>query len=207
MDNIRSTAIAGQLKGLNDQMELFNDVFSCPLRGLQVRLCEQLLRQVVCVLWKSCGSSQRQHLLSSVGVSDMDVVPVSEGTAQVAKVVLSCFLAKLRYPPALRMLGVALWHAHASPLWTDGEGGGKGATENTNNENYAYTKALHLAVKGEAPDLVPNVFQSQYYKALRGDYGEWRVVTAATLMYRCLQSLDSETLTLLELLPNSDEKT
>ena len=202
VDNVRSTAIAGQLKGLNDQMELLNDVFRCPLRGMQVRLCEQLLRQVVSVLWQSSGSSQRPFL-SFVGVSDSDVIPASEGAAQAATVVLTRFVAKLRYQPALRMLGVALWHAEASLLWTCPEG-----DEHTSTEvEYAYTKALHQVVKGGTACLVPNMFRAEFYKALRGDYGEWRVVAAAALMYQSLQSLDSETLTLLEILPKGHETT
>eukprot|EP00977_Amphora_coffeiformis_P007176 scaffold1564_cov174-Amphora_coffeaeformis.AAC.14 len=202
VDNVRSTAIKGQLKGLNDQIELLNDVFSCPMRGLQVRLCEQLLRQVLSVLWQSCGSSQRPFL-SFVGVSDSDVIPATEGAAQAAMVVLTRVAAKLRYQPALRMLGVALWHAQASPLWTCIE-----EDENTTTEDdYAYTKALHQVVKGETTDSVPNMFQAEFYKALRGDYGEWRFVGAVVLIYQCLQSLDSETLMLLGIIPKGNETT
>lgn len=199
VDGIRSSALVGQLKGLNDQMELLNDVFGCPLRGLHVRLCEQLLRQVISKLWKPFQSSQRPFL-SAVGVADVDSIPASEAEAQAATAVLSRFLAIVRYPPALRMLAVTLWHEKASPVWVQPE------SIESDKDGYACTKALHLVVEGNPKDLVENVFRLEFYKALRGDYGAWRVVSSASLMYQCLHSIDTETLILLDILPKRDQE-
>ena len=205
VDGIRSSALEAQIKGLNDQLELLNDVLQCPLRGLQVRLCEKLLQKLVIVLWKSCGSERpllsSKSIIPSVGVPDTDVIPASEAAAQVAYVVLTQFLVKMRYAPALRMLGVALWHERSSPLWKNEVCD----TEYQSDSVYTYTKALHSVVSTQSEDWTNNLFRTEYYRTLRGDYGEWRVVTAATLMYQCLRVLDTETLRLLEIIPFSSQ--
>jgi protein CLEC16A len=195
VDGIRSNAIDGQLKGLQDEIELLNDVFRCPLRGLRVRLCEQLLCQVVQVLW--AAQTGNRPFLPSVGVADADVLPAEEGATQAATLVLSRCLT-IAYPPTVRMMAVALWHPWASPIWTG---------DMPPADDYAYTMGLQQVVRGEAKDLVPNMFAEEHFKALVGDYGEWRAVSAAILMYQCLQCVDSETLVLLNVLPVDDEAT
>jgi hypothetical protein len=105
------------------------------------------------------------------------------------------------------MLGVALWHDRASPLWNDGNQGKSGTDTAEDKDGYAYTKALHQVVAGNSSTLTENMFRSEFYKTLRGEYGEWRVITATTLLFQCLQSVDSETLILLDILPTSDKVT
>jgi hypothetical protein len=194
VDAVRSKAIGGQLAGLNDQMDVLNDIFCCGITSLNVRLCEALLRRVVSVLLKNLLPLKDRHFLI-VGVTDADVVPDREAFAQASAFCLSRLFHGLEFSPFVRMLAVALFHPLSTPLWE--------SSDLLVGEEYKLTTALNALVQGKAADSIPNQYRQELVKALRGDYGDWRVVTSAMVLENVMKSgsLDYGTLVRLEIFP------
>jgi len=122
VDSVRSVALLNQVSGLKDEIHVLNDLFSCHVRGFNVRLCETVLRRFIAVLLRdvtpSSGSSSSSrddddHLhhqphhsrtFLCVGNSDNDVIPEPEAHAQTAIFILSQLFLHVEYNPLLRML-------------------------------------------------------------------------------------------------------
>lgn len=198
VDAVRSKAIGGQLAGLDDEMEILNDLFSCGISRLNVRLCEALLRQVVSVLLKNLLPLKERHFLQ-VGVTDTDVIPDREAFAQTSAYCLSRLFHSLDFSPFVRMLAVALLHPLSTPLWD--------SNDLLVGEEYKLTTALNALVQEKDTDSISNQFRLELAKALQGDYGDWRVVTSTMVLESVIKSdsLDYGTLVKLEIFPRFED--
>jgi hypothetical protein len=198
VDAVRSRAIGGQLAGLNDEMDVLNDIFGCGISRLNVRLCEALLRQVVSVLLKNLLPSRERHFLH-VGVTDADVIPDREAFAQSSAYCLSRLFHSLEFSPFVRMLAVALLHPLSTPIWE--------SNDLLVGDEYKLTTALNGLVQGKSTDSIPNPYRLELAKALQGDYGDWRVVTSAMVLENVIKSdsLDYGTLVKLEIFPRVED--
>jgi hypothetical protein len=196
VDSVRSNAIAGQLAGLRVQMGMINEVFWSGIRGLNVRLCESLLRRVVSVMLNNLLPIHRTRFLV-VGVHDADVIPHREALAQLSAVFLSLLFSNLVYPPFQRMLAVSLLHPRSSPIWRSF---GEYPSDQDSSETYVIMPALNDLVEGNtANETCPNPYREELIKSLRGDYGEWRIIASANLLESVLTSeaMDGSTLSSL----------
>ena len=193
----RSNAIKHQISGLNDQIDLLNDAFTCGVQTLNVRLCEAILDRLVSILLDNFSPPLNRHF-RAVGVLDSDVIPVSEANSQASVYFLSRMMHRLRYAPLIRMLAVILFHPQSSPLWTE--------TRPSSAQSYPLTNGLQAIVSGTA-DGVPNVWRNQLVEALRGDFGEWRLVPAAILLENVITSplMDAATLHQLTITGHYDD--
>jgi hypothetical protein len=205
VDGVRSNAIVGQLNGLHEEIDALNDVFFCGIQELNVRLCEELLQTVVSVLLSGLLPSRERKFLM-VGILDADVIPEKEALAQVSVFVLAKLFQRLEYAPLVRMLAVALLHPQSAPLWTTTQ------PQATRSPDYIFTSALNSIVAGKMDNDMDNPYRSNVFQALRGEFGLWRVPTAAMLLEAVLESpaLDADAyrmLTLLSLTPNAAQTT
>ena len=192
---VRSNAIAGQLACLHDQLLLMNEVFWSGIKGMDVRLCETLLRKIVAVLLNNLLPTDSRQFLD-VGVVDADIIPAKEALAQVSAVVLSQLFSALDYVPFQRMFAVAMLHPRSTSLWS--------SLGNNSNDTYIIMRALNEIVAGKnTAETLSNPFRSEILKTLRGDHGEWRIIATAILLESALKSraMDGETLQLLEVIP------
>jgi hypothetical protein len=198
VDSVRSNAIGGQLAGLNDEMDVLNDIFGCGISRLNVRLCEALLQQVVSVLLKNLLPLKERNFLH-VGVTDTDVIPDREAFAQASAYCLSRLFHSLEFSPFIRMLAVALFHPLSTPLWD--------SNDLLVGDEYKLTTALNALVQGKAADSIPNQYRLELAKALQGDYGDWRVVTSTIVLESAIksESLDYGTLVKLEIFPRFED--
>ena len=141
VDSVRCEALTGQLEGLNDQIDVLNDIFDCEIRGLNVRLCEVILQRVIRQLWRhvvfdesignpssisgpDSGSLSDLSILSNqeqtplpVGLSDADVIPEREALMHVSFIMLATIFHRLRYRPLVRMIATALFHPETTHLF------------------------------------------------------------------------------------------
>lgn len=195
VDGVRSNALSGQLMHLEELISSLNEIFWCDQRSLNVRLCDRFLSTVVRQLLQNLTIEERDFLC--VGETDRDVIPDREAMAQVSTVFFSRLFSRLEYPPLVRMLVVALFHAHSTELWRD------------NSFKSSFTPILNKIVKGELQFMIDNPYRLQLIKTLRGDYGEWRFVASVTLLESAIKSpaLDSATLALLNILPENHSDT
>jgi Uncharacterised conserved protein len=196
VDGPRHNAIAAQLSSLKDHMGMVHEVVWSGVRGLDVRLCETLLQNVVSVLLKSL-SSKRAFLI--VGLIDADVIPESEALAQVSTVLLSYMFSNLAYVPLQRMLAVALLHPRSTPMWTSSQW----AKQMESPDSYVFMPALSDIVNEvESRETCPNPFREEVLKTLQGEYGEWRTTAMACLLQSILNAdaMDAESLTMLEII-------
>jgi hypothetical protein len=197
VDGVRSNAISGQLACLHDQLLLMNEVFWSGIKGMDVRLCESLLRKIVSVLLNNLLPTDGRQFLG-VGVVDADVIPAKEALAQVSAVVLSQLFSALDYVPFQRMLGVAILHPQSTSLWSSLD------NNSASPDTYIIMPALNKIVAGKnTSETLANPFRSEIIKTLRGDHGEWRIIATAILLESALKSraMDGETLQLLEMIP------
>ncbi len=135
VNSVRSVALLNQVARLKDEIHVLNDLFSCHVRGFNVRLCETVLRRFIAVLLRdvtpSSGSSSSSrddddHLhhqphhsrtFLCVGNSDNDVIPEPGAHAQTAIFILSQFFLHVEYNPLLRMLAVAILYPRSTEIW------------------------------------------------------------------------------------------
>lgn len=198
VDGLRCNAVANQLKSLHDEIQILNDVFSCGISGLNVRLCEVLLRRVVAVLLKSIDSPKERAFID-VGVSDLDVIPQRESRAQVALLFFAQLFHRVEYQPFLRMMSVALLHPQSTSLFAS-SGDAKG------EDDYLIVPALDAIAQGKAVndlEAVDNPFRSALLRTLQGGFGIWRFPVAAIVVETVLRSeaMDIETLQVLQIVP------
>jgi Uncharacterised conserved protein len=194
VDPVRSHSIGAQLAALDDQFGAINDFFSCKVNVFNLRLCEKLLSRVIHVLLGDLLPGTGRRFLS-VGVSDSDVIPEREAAAQAASLVLARVFRKLKYKPFVRMLAVALWHPNTPLEWSSCD-----ANEEP-TEFYALGILNKLVADQEKAISNANAFREELLKALSGDYGEWRFVSAAAIVESAFQTVDQETLAKLDVLP------
>ena len=176
VDSVRCDTLAGQMQGLNDQIDILNDVFECGIRSLNVRLCELILERVIGRLWRDLvygdsltnndnhhetmstfpsASSYRQSLLA-VGCLDADVIPEREALAQVSLISFAAFFHRLRFGPLVRMIAVALFHPRTTNLWNTDHPQSPNATSQASNSRssgvpivYRFTPALHQIAQSD----------------------------------------------------------
>lgn len=192
VDAIRSKAIHGQLLALNDQINTINDIFSCGIDSLAVRLCETLMQHFVIPLIQNLLPRDGRNFIS-VGISDLDVIPVMEADAQAASYVLSRLLLHLEFGPFHRMVTVTLLH-HQTPKQF------LSCHSTDKNAPYSLTSALNAIVSGNASDSVPNPYRDAILKALAGSYGEWRFIISAILLESILATCEMDILIGLDML-------
>ena len=201
VDAIRCDAIAGQLACLEDQLLMINEVFWRGIRGLNVRLCEMLLRRVVSALLKNLLHEENRRFLT-VGVEDIDVIPEKESLAQVSVIFLSQLISTLAYGPLQRMLAVAIFHPMSTPAWSEFDAP---IDATASLDMYTLMPALNdIALGKNLEDKFPNPFRAEIIKGLGGGYGDWRTVAFAALLESTLkaEALDCMTLTLLQIIPS-----
>ncbi len=201
VDGVRSNAIAGQLAGLKDHMAMIHEVFWSGVRGLDVRLCESLLQQVVAVLLKNLAANRRRSFLSGIGLVDSDVIPEQEALAQVSSVFLSLLFSTLSYVPFQRMMAVALFHEKSTPLWSSSS---KLWRNMDSQESYIFMPLLSDIVTGDHQrETCPNTFRREIIKGVSGQYGDWRTTACACLLQAALESeaMDEESSRLLKIIP------
>lgn len=191
VDTVRSSSIGAQLSALDDQIDAVNDVLLCNINVLNVRLCEALLQQFVRHLLRDLLPGNNRTFLQ-VGVSDSDVIPTREAAAQAASFTLSRTLANLEFGPLLRMLAVALFHPKSSAVW-----------ESTGEKEYVVMPALNALIQDDNAVTFMNIYKEEIFRALSGEYGEWRVVTAANLVENAILAVDKETLGMLRIFPTN----
>lgn len=202
VDGPRHNAIAAQLLSLKDHLGMVHEVFWSGVRGMDVRLCESLLQQVVAVLLKNL-SPKRPFLI--VGLVDADVIPESEALAQVSTIVFSYMFSSLAYVPLQRMLAVSLLHPKSTPIWSSS----KWKKEMQSPDSYVFMPALSDIVNNEeSRETCPNLFREEILKSLQGGYGEWRTTTMACLLQSMLvaDAMDAESLTMLEIISESGKE-
>lgn len=198
VNGARCNALKHQISGLDDQIDVLNDIFACGIQGLNVKLCEALLAHLItAALADFSPPAERQFL--SVGVLDNDVIPPVEANAQASFYLFSRLAGRLTFAPLFRMLAVTLLHPQSSPLWS---------TEAPKpDEQYPFTIMLHKVVDGKISEG-PNALRLRIVETIRGDHGEWRLVCAAILVENFLKSslMDSDTLLRLSILGHYDEE-
>ena len=194
----RSTALKHQISGLDDQVDLLNDVFACGIPKLNVNLCEFLLARLVTHLLRDFVSPTNPHFLA-VGVLDTDVVPQEEAASQASVFFLCRLICRLDYGPLVRMLAVTFLHPQTTTLWTD-------SVPATSSDRYPFTCALQGIVSGTSSSQ-PNPWRSQLLESLRGSYGEWRLIPVAILMEYLVTSrcMDLDMLSNLSVVPLFDK--
>jgi Uncharacterised conserved protein len=205
VDGHRCNAVVIQLKALHDEIQVLNDVFSCGIPGLNVRLCEVLLRRVVKVLLKSILAPQERAFID-VGVSDLDVIPHRESQAQVALFFFAQLFHRIEYQPFVRMMAVALFHPQSTSLLIDEDV--SRSFSPTDEDEYLIVPALDAIAQGKiVKDSIAcdNPYRSSLLRTLKGDFGTWRFPVAAILVETVLRSeaMDVETLQALQLIPRS----
>jgi len=230
---VRSTAVATQIAGLDDDMLLLNDVFWCNVDGLNVCLCESLLRNLVSVLLKALIPVNSSRTFMVVGVIDADIIPEPEARMQASMFFLSRLFARVEYAPFVRMLAVALFHPYSTSRWDRQRAVGDDAQQQNGNEEvilrsrddapYLLTLALNAIVRGAKQvsngesnsDISPsgnfilnNPYRVELVKALSGIYGEYMFIPTAILVETLLDSdlLDLSILQTLKVLPELHEK-
>jgi len=115
--------------------------------------------------------------LLDVGLDDIDVIPHREAASQSALVYLTKCLPQ--FPPLERIVALVCWHPQTPVLRTDTE--------------YPWTTSLHdlATCKTQGPE---NRLRAELIKALRGDYGEWRMCAACGWLERFLTILEEDKL-------------
>lgn len=204
VDGLRCNAVSGQLKALRDQIQVLNDVFACGIPGLNVRLCESLLRRVVLVLLKAIESPKERAFID-VGVPDLDVIPQRESQAQVALFFLAQLFQHINYMPIARMLAVALFHPKSTTAMLATYS--KIANEEA-EEDYVIVTALDSIAQGKLIkdyEVIDNPYRRAFLRTLRGDFGVWRFPVAACVLETvlCSDAMDLETLQVLEITPRA----
>ena len=172
VDGIRCNAVQAQIVALQDQINVLNDVFSCGINGLNVRLCEMLLQGVVIVALKNLEPPTERSFIS-VGISDLDVIPRRESLAQVSCIFLAQLFRHVDYVPFLRMLAVALFHPKSTPLLVNCCATNSNlALNQMKEEDYVFVPALDdiAKAKGVKSDkIIENPFRHALLRTLRGD--------------------------------------
>ena len=199
VDVVRSNAILCQLSGLRDHIEVIQEVFWTGVKGLDVRLCEALLRQVISDLLKNILPRGDDTQFLDVGVVDADVIPHREALAQTSIIFLSYLFSYLTYTPFKRMLAVAVFHPASTPLWLS-----LNSKELISKDEYILMPALSDVVNEQkAREEYPNLFREELLKGLRGQYGDWRFISTACLFQTILDVgvIELDTLELLHILP------
>jgi Uncharacterised conserved protein len=179
VDGIRCNAVHAQIVALHDQIHLLNDVFSCGIPGLNVRLCELLMRGVVSVALKNL-EPPRERAFISVGISDLDVIPQRECLAHVSCMFLAQLFRHVDYVPFLRMLAVALFHPKSTPLFVNRDKKSNLAFSLLKEEDYVFVPALDaIAIgKGDKSDeFIDNPFRQALIRTLRGDVSAMLLVS------------------------------
>jgi hypothetical protein len=180
VDPTRSHALQGLLKDLQMQLRYINALLHSS-STLAVSLCERLLSSVIAPLLAHLVCDERHFL--AVGVSDIDVIPLREGFAQLTVVFLVHFFASVTYPPLAKMLVVALLHPRSNPsLWSD---------EQQDND-FAMTRHLHAIVQDNPNDDTTckedNPYRRELLSILSGSTGEWRFIPVSMLVEAVLTS-------------------
>lgn len=195
VDAERSKAMAIQLDAFNDQLDMYNDIFYCNIRTLNVRLCETLLVEFVYPVVNYLVPGPNQQFFQ-VGISDRDVIPLREARAHVSILLLARLFSNLGYGPIIRMLAVTLFHPKSTSLW-----------QSKDVKGHTILQTLNKIVKeDENVDTIPNAFRHETLRVLSGVYGEWLVVGVSFLFENALAAIDNETFTKLMLLPNLDTR-
>ena len=202
VDGIRNNAIGIQLAALSDQIDVLNDVLSCEIPGLNLRLCESLLRIVISDVLRNL-IVPRERAFIVVGISDLDVIPQRESLAQVSFVFMSQLFHQIEYAPLVRMLSVAMFHPKSTPLWKNY---GKRYKQQGDDLDYSLIPALDAIAQGKlkGTDAIENPYRQELVKSLSGCYGEWRFIAAAIATESILwsEAIDIETLVALEIVPS-----
>lgn len=208
VDVVRSKALETQLDSFKRRVYVLNDIFCCNHPSLNMKLCENIVRNFVfgCLLRDILPSNERRFL--SVGASDLDVLPDMESSAQVAVLLLARLLNTVEYAPFARMIAIAVFHPYSTETLSIRINNGP-PLEN----EFGYTLELNTVVmqgiisvedtnKSSNLPLVRNPYRSQVISAVSGTYGEWRVISAAFLVESALLCpyLDCETLVKIGLL-------
>lgn len=172
-DCLRCNAIATQLVALQDHISVLNDVLSCGVPGLNVRLCEDLIRRVVVVVLKNLEPPKERNFLI-VGVSDLDVVPHREALAQTSMIFLLRLFQYSDYIPFVRMLAVALFHPKSASIFTNNHEQKSNGSPNgkVTNGEYNFVPALDAIAQGKLlknAAIVANPFRRAFLRTLRGD--------------------------------------
>jgi len=193
VDGSRHNIIAGQLVSMKDHLRLIHEVFWSGVRGLDVRLCESLLREAVAPILTNLSptfnSSSQQRRFMIVGLIDADIIPESEARAQVSTVVLSLMFSTLAYIPFQRMLAVALLHPDSSPIWSSVHA----VNQSKSTDDYVLMPILSDIVNKENDrEFCPNIFREELVRTLQGDCGEWRTTTTACILQSVLSVGASE---------------
>lgn len=203
VDCLRSRAVNSDLAKLYDDMGVIRDVF-WSTRGLDVRLCESLLQQVVSVLLKNILPPRQDAQFLDVGVVDADVIPAREARAQVSTLFLAFLFSNLEYSPFQRMLAVAVLHPVSTPLWLSSR-----SVKQFGEDEYVFMPALSDIVTGEESrkEVCPNRFRAEVLNALEGKYGDWRFISSACLIQTIFNadSIVNDSLTLMNILPHFGE--
>jgi protein CLEC16A len=191
VDAERSKSMAVQLDIFNDQLDIYNDIFYCSIRTLNVRLCEKLLQEFIrCILQHLVPGPNQKFF--QVGISDRDVIPLRESRLQVAILLLSRLFSKVEYGPFVRMMAVTLFHPKSTSLWQLKE-----------TKGHDLMLALNQIVEDDkSVDSIPNLVRSETLKILSGEYGEWLMIGVSNLFENALTAIDNETLSKLNLLPS-----
>jgi hypothetical protein len=171
VDGIRCSAVQAQIVALHDQIHVLNDVFSCGIPGLNVRLSELLMREVVSVALKNL-EPPRERAFISVGISDLDVIPQRECLAQVSCMFLAQLFRHVDYVPFLRMLAVALFHPKSTPLLVNCDKNSTLVFSPLKEEDYIFVPALDAIAKGKgvkSDKFVDNPFRQALTRTLSGD--------------------------------------
>lgn len=223
VNTVRATAMARQIAGWQDQIDLINDLLECHVLGLNVCLCEVLLQRVMATFLSAWLPSSRtaNRALLVVGQVDADVIPEPEAHAQVSTMMTSIWVDSLNYAPLLRMLTVALFHPWSTVEWERTITTAPDYDDITewSHGDFVLTKALHSIVernnktdrdkqKNDDDDngdtecsVVPNLYCEEIVKAIRGQYGEWRLCASMRLLESVLRSktIDAKTLQSVEI--------
>jgi len=169
VDGLRCNAVGAQLVALQDQINVLNDIFSCEIPGLNVRLCEELIRSCVLPVLSNLEPPKERSFLH-VGVSDLDVIPHRECLAQGSMVFFAQLFQFVDYVPFVRMLGVALFHPHScAPLLTNEDVNSKPKTAAS---EYIYVPTLDAIAqeKGlKCGEIVGNPYRAAFLKTMRGE--------------------------------------
>ena len=120
-----------------------------------------------------------------------------EAGVQAASYALARLLYSLEFPPLLRMMAVAIWHPRHP------------------RHCKLSTTSLQTLVEDDhgifdddcADDTtIQNRCRHELTEALMGNYGEWRFLTAASVLEQSLLALDPSTLTNVGVLPGAGGK-
>ena len=191
VDAERSKSTGFQLDAFNDQLDMYNDIFSCSIRTLNVRLCEMLLQTFIhhTIQYLIPGPNQK---FFQVGISDRDVIPLREARLQVSILLLSRLFFTLEYEPFVRMLAVTLFHPKSTLLWQSKDVKGR-----------IIMLTLNKIVRDDkAVETMPNEFRSEILKVMSGEYGEWLAVGTSALFENAFIAIDNDTFLKLLLLPS-----